>query len=333
MTGIGAIAHQDLPRVVKAVRTKAPPVPRDVQFRALQTTARYVLLARQLYGKNFPMPTVAFDLRGKTAGQAFLGRNLIRYNAVLLVENEADFEADTIPHEVAHLIADQVYGRAIAAHGTQWQSVMHRFGVTPRRTHDYDVSNSTVGGIHRYVCGCGTVFQLGPRKHKQAARGLIACRKCGGRLRLEGTPPQATPVAPVPRTPVRPGPAATPWRPTARPAISPRPPAPPTPRTPVPVPVRTPTVRPATPAQLQYALSLAHRLGIALQQEHIASFEQCSSFIERYKVVGAAKPAQSSPSERQLQYARDIARRKGLTLAADVLSDSRKLSAWIDQNR
>lgn len=315
----------ELPRVVKAVRTKAPPVPRDVQLRALETTAKYVRLASAVYGRSIPMPQVAFDLRGRTAGQAFPGRHLIRLNAVLLVENEADFHADTIPHEVAHLVALLVYGNNISAHGREWQAVMHKFGVAPRRTHDYDVTNSAVGGVHHYICGCGRTFALGAKKHRQAARGKRICASCHTVLRPAGAgatgpvnaPRPARPPLPAPR-PVRPVVSAPPVSPRLRSVLPPQKP-------PAPAPLAT---RPATPAQLQFALSLAHRLGIALQPEHVASFAQCHAFIERHKVVAAVRP-----TERQLQYARDIARRRGLGVPAEALADSRKLSAWIERNR
>jgi hypothetical protein len=89
-------------------------------------------------------------------------------------------------------------------------------------------------------------------------------------------------------------------------------------------------VRQATPAMLQYALTLADKLGIALLPEHVGSFAACSDFINRFK---GASPAARAPSDKQLQYARDIARRKGLALGADVLADAGKLSAWLTANR
>jgi SprT protein len=306
-----------LPRVVKAVRTRAPAVPRDMQVRALETTAKYIRMARQLFGQAFPMPDVAFDLRGRTAGQAFLGKNLIRLNAVLLMENEKEFHEGTIPHEVAHHVADIVYGRNISAHGPEWRSVMVKFGIAPRRCHSYDVSNSVVGGTHRYVCGCKKVHNLGARKHKQAAAGRLICKICRKTLRPEHangvqtspTPPMSRPVSV--RTP---------------------------PRVTLPTPsftgsVPAPAVRPATPAMQQFALVLANRLGIALLPEHVGSFEQCSAFIDKHKVLTKPVTGTQEPSARQLDYAYSIANRKGLLIPPDVLADGRKISNWISQNK
>ena len=85
---------------------------------------------------------------------------------------------------------------------------------------------------------------------------------------------------------------------------------------------------------LQFALAIAHQLGIALQPEHTANFEACSVFISQFKRSGPAGASPvKAPSEKQLQFARDLARRKGLLLGADVLCDSVKMSAWLTANR
>jgi SprT protein len=318
-----------LPRVVKAVRISTVLVPTQIQQRALVATAKYVELAGQLFNRRFPMPNVAFDLRGRTAGQAFWEQNLLRYNAVLLIENIADFETDTIPHEVAHLIARQVFGKKIASHGDEWKRVMRAFGVSPSRCHAYDVTNSAVGGLASYTCDCGKLFPLGPRRSKTARAGRLTCRACKGKLRpvgsAAGTTAAVRPTSPRPAPPT-PVPARAPAPTQARP----------------PAPVRRPTPpassgaspRAATPAMLQFALTIAHQLGIALQPEHTASFEACSTFISQFKrssPTGAT--SLKAPSEKQLQFARDLARRKGLLLGADVLCDSVKMSAWLTANR
>jgi SprT protein len=307
-------------------------VPVAIQKRALEETAKYVQVARQLYKRNFLMPTVAFDLRGTTAGIAYLNKNLVRYNAVLLTENVEDFLGDTVPHEIAHLIAHQVYGKRISAHGQEWKSVMRAFGVEPSRTHSFDTTNSAVGGTYHFTCRCGTVHKISSRRKKAAYAGRMICKRCNTRLvpagiavsGVSGTrAPTLLPTA-NPRLPVQPLSAPPVTRPVATPTTT---------RPKVAPPVSTPSPlgpRPATPAMLQFALSLAHRLGISLQPEHTASFASCASFIERYKTL---EPKVSPPSARQLQYAQDIARRRGLTLSADTLASAAKLSAWISANR
>lgn len=329
-----------LPRVVKAVRTRAEMVPVVIQQRALHTTAKYLELARQKFNRNFPMPDVAFDLRGRTAGQAFYTKNLIRYNAVLLVENIADFESDTIPHEVAHLIARQVFGLDIASHGDEWKRVMRVFGVDPSRCHNYDITNSAVGGVHEYTCNCGKKFPLSTRRSKTARAGRLTCRTCKSVLRPVGSPaPAAVPMPMHPAVRQAPTPSRAPSRPpvpVARSAPLRTPaPAPKLPSTPYrpPTPVAG-SSRPATPPMLQFALTIAHKLGIALQAENTVSFEACADFINRFKnTEGVGGAGIRPPSEKQLQFAHDLARRKGLLLGADVLCDANRMSAWLTANR
>ncbi len=325
-----------LPRVVKAVRTSAPPVPYDIQRKVLEATARVVELARTLYQRNFPMPTVAFDLRGRTAGQAFLQKNMLRYNAVLLMENLEDFLAEIVPHEVAHLVAHQYYGARISAHGPEWKSVMRKLGVEPNRTHSLDTTNSAVGAVQSFTCRCGKIFALSARRSKAALRGQLICRKCSQPLKKVvpgmGAPTLPTPVA-RPTLPPAPVPPRTP--PIARPPFR-QPLTPVTPRipSPTPAPLPAPTVRPPTPAMLQYAMSLARRLGLTLLPDQANTFAACSTFIERHKLVSAKAPTTPvGPSERQLQYARDIATRKKLTVPPDALVDGSALSRWISANR
>ncbi len=85
---------------------------------------------------------------------------------------------------------------------------------------------------------------------------------------------------------------------------------------------------------LQFALTIAHKLGIALQPEHTASFDACADFINRFKNTGSGGSAGiRPPSEKQLQFAHDLARRKRLLLGADTLCDANRMSAWLTANR
>ena len=65
-------------------------------------------LAEVRFGRSFERPRVDLDLRGQKAGVAYLGRNLLRFNAQMYRDHSDDFLLQTVPHEVAHLIADAV---------------------------------------------------------------------------------------------------------------------------------------------------------------------------------------------------------------------------------
>lgn len=131
------------------------------------------------------MPTVKiyFDLRGQAAGKVTFQENsapVIRYNMKLLLENEERFLSQTLPHEVAHVVARSLFGTGIRPHGPEWQGVMHLFGVEASRCHDYDTSRSRVRRLQRYnyKCGCGP-HQLTSIRHFRILRGQsYLCRKC-----------------------------------------------------------------------------------------------------------------------------------------------------------
>ena len=135
-----------------------------------------------------PQPWVRFDLRGRSAGQARLpGRGLavIRYNPVLLAANTESFIAETVPHEVAHVIAFARYGGRIRPHGAEWQTVMEYFGVAPERCHRYEVSAGDRRALAQfdYHCDCRT-HQLSNIRHRRVlAGGSYICRRCAAALR------------------------------------------------------------------------------------------------------------------------------------------------------
>ena len=325
-----------LPNEIAFAKVKAPPVPSNLRVKARECIAQYVERANRELGARLSMPTCSFDLRGKTAGQAYYRQNHVRLNAVLLVENFDDFLSDTIPHEVAHLVARAKHGNGIASHGIEWQRVMRAFGLEPERCHSYDTGNSAVGtALYKHRCACNT-FTLSPRKHNSAMRGNLTCKTCKHRLQFTGearidgewrqiaAAPSGQPV-PFLRTPVAPP------KPAARPALPLKP---------------TPADGPTAP-MLSYMQNLARSLGWAIPPEALKFRRSASEFIDRAKaamqaraathpdrpspVSGDAPPA--PPTEKQLAYARSIASRKGLTIPSTTLASKQAISAWIDANR
>jgi len=134
------------------------------------------------FGKSFPFPTVTYDQRGRIAGKAVYSEEKIKLNPVLLGENEESFLQETVPHELAHLIAVQIYGPVGHGHGRFWKKVMMEMGVTPRRTHSYDCSSvSKPRQWFIYKCACGTK-NFSKRRHNNVLRGsMYTCSLCHGR--------------------------------------------------------------------------------------------------------------------------------------------------------
>ncbi|QUM77707.1 SprT family zinc-dependent metalloprotease [Moritella sp. 24] len=141
--------------------------------------------AEQRLNRNFPRPQINFNQRGKAAGSARLQTNELRFNPVLLRENQQHFIAHTVPHEVAHLLVYQIFGRT-KPHGKEWQQIMNKiFDLTAKTTHEYDVS-SVKGKTFTYACQC-TEHQLTIRRHNKIVRDNVKyiCRFCRKSLTIK----------------------------------------------------------------------------------------------------------------------------------------------------
>ncbi len=140
------------------------------------------------FGIRLPGCDIRFDLRGKTAGMVGFppGRKpYIRYNPELLLHNREQFLSQTLPHEVAHLVARRIFGTNIRPHGHEWKQVMEFFGADPVRCHNYELRDSPTRKIRRftYSCGCRQ-HQLTTIRHNRVLKGqTYLCRQCGESLR------------------------------------------------------------------------------------------------------------------------------------------------------
>ncbi|QQX80893.1 SprT family zinc-dependent metalloprotease [Shewanella sp. KX20019] len=149
---------------------------------ASQVEHCYQLAETQL-GQKFPRPEINFKLRGKSAGTAHLQLNKLRFNPLLLNDNQQAFIDDVVPHEICHLLSFQLHGR-VKPHGIEWQRLMRQlYNRQPRTTHSFN-TQSVEGKTFEYLCGCGSV-NLSIRRHNKVVRGdtQYRCRKCGHNLR------------------------------------------------------------------------------------------------------------------------------------------------------
>jgi len=128
--------------------------------------------------RTFPRPIINFNQRGKAAGSARLQLNELRFNPILLQENQSHFITHTVPHEVAHLLVYQIYGRT-KPHGKEWQQIMNQiFDLAAKTTHQYDIS-TVKGKTFTYACHC-TEHDLTIRRHNKIVRDNVKyiCRFC-----------------------------------------------------------------------------------------------------------------------------------------------------------
>lgn len=142
--------------------------------------------AERYFDRTFSRPQVNFALRGKAAGTAHLQRNLLRFNALLYQENREHFLQQTVPHEVAHLVAHQLYGGGIQPHGPQWQAIMTAvFGLPAQRCHTYKLP-PVWKTLYTYACSCRE-HGLSGQRHARVLRGYgYVCRHCKGSLSFSG---------------------------------------------------------------------------------------------------------------------------------------------------
>ena len=101
-------------------------------------------LAESFFKRHFQRPVVSLKLRGQKAGVAHLHENLLRFNPQLYRENAEHFLKQTVAHEVAHLIAHQLFGDRIQPHGEEWQLIMRGvYELPPDRCHTYAIKRRT----------------------------------------------------------------------------------------------------------------------------------------------------------------------------------------------
>ena len=136
-------------------------------------------LAEDYFSVSFSIPTVNLHQRGKIAGSAHLQKNLIKLNRKLFIQNFDDFLQQVIPHEVAHIICYQQFGR-VKPHGAEWQSLMRSlFQLDAHVTHKFDVSNVGMQDF-AYQCECNVLIMLSVVRHNKVMRGTqqYRCQKC-----------------------------------------------------------------------------------------------------------------------------------------------------------
>lgn len=159
-------------------------------------TSQRLETARDWFPQHRIQPVkVAFDLIGQSAGHYYPANNLIRYNSHIAAKYFEHFVQQTVTHEVSHHIVYQLTSKArtyAQAHGPEWKAVMRRFGVTPERCHNYDLSEIPSKRQRRFSYRCACMqHQLSATRHNRVQKGVsYYCKSCGGEL-------LADPISPI----------------------------------------------------------------------------------------------------------------------------------------
>lgn len=151
---------------------------RHLNLQVICQAKQCISLAQQHFQHTFAMPIIDYKVRGLKAGVAYLSQNKISLNRTLLLENQQNFIQQTVPHEVAHLIVYQVFGK-VKPHGKEWKFVMEQLFNCPAKTcHQFDTSQ-VQGKRFIYQCSCQQ-HQLSIRRHNKIQRGEAHyfCRNC-----------------------------------------------------------------------------------------------------------------------------------------------------------
>lgn len=144
--------------------------------------------AEAFFKRSFPRPAVSLDLRGQKAGIAYLQENRLRFNATLYQGNREHFLRQTVAHEVAHLVAHQVFGGSIRPHGQEWQMIMRGvYELPPERCHRYAIDRPA-RRHYLYRCHCdGQPFPFTAQRHALVLKGRrYFCRRCRATLVYSG---------------------------------------------------------------------------------------------------------------------------------------------------
>ena len=150
----------------------------------------YIDQAGLIFETKFKPITVLFDLYGRSAGmyKVNMGKRVIRFNPYHFAKYSEENINETIPHEVAHYISDQVYGiKNIRPHGKEWQAIMLKFGVEPKRTFSYSLEGIPTKQHKRYQYSCGCMeFSITTRRHNLILnkKAEYSCRECGKKIKL-----------------------------------------------------------------------------------------------------------------------------------------------------
>ena len=141
---------------------------------------------REHFKLMMPDVSLRYNLKGNRAGTANSSKSLINVNYVLLKENIEHFIKQTLGHEYAHLITDQLYLKnhikeRPTAHGHDWKRVMRRLRLNPDRCHSYDTTNA--GGKKqrqwKYYCKCPKPMTISTTIHNRIKKGRkYRCNKC-----------------------------------------------------------------------------------------------------------------------------------------------------------
>jgi SprT protein len=125
----------------------------------------------KLLGYSLVIPfTFRSDMK-RVAGYAYQADHRIELSEQLFLNNNKEFSAYTIPHEVCHIVAWILFPNAKQHHGPEFRSLMRKLGCSEKTQVNYDISSLKLE-LFKYSCGCrGKIFNITPAIHKKMQNG------------------------------------------------------------------------------------------------------------------------------------------------------------------
>jgi len=164
------------------------PIGESEQGLVTEATERFIGEAEGIFSRRFERVPVTFDLSGTSAGmfKAYGRQRWIRYNPWIFAKHFDENLADTVPHEVAHFIVHEVFGRRrVKPHGEEWRTLMRAFGANPSATFHLDLEGipQRRQRTHPYRCRCRD-HKVSSTRHNRILRGSgqYYCRYCDAEL-------------------------------------------------------------------------------------------------------------------------------------------------------
>ncbi len=150
-------------------------------------------IASEKYGE-MPKVTIKYDIRGKTAGYAGCKLNratreaydlYLRFNREAIGKNWDEMVTQTIPHEVAHLVAYVFPQLGAKNHNYAWQRIDRSLGGSGERCHKMELTAARKTNRYIYKADNGVEMEIGPKHHsalQSGKYGYISNRKTGARV-------------------------------------------------------------------------------------------------------------------------------------------------------
>jgi SprT protein len=145
---------------------------KQLQVKCIERMEECYAIAEEHYGRSFTRIPVEFSSRlTKTGGYFRFNRFTaeainIKLSSSILALNPEQFIAEVPGHELAHYIANEMYGPHIG-HGFEWKQIMRLFGQSPNRCHNMETvkTNTFTYNVN------GTVVELSKVRHNKIQRG------------------------------------------------------------------------------------------------------------------------------------------------------------------